>query len=122
MGPDVDQVDGAVSLDSVRKTTTVSGAGVPEVVVGHTRTIVGRSDRMRPVGESTERWQEVADLFSVRLGDVDADQWTAPTPCAERNVRELVEHAVGYQTGYLRALGEDADVVSEFDDDPIGDG
>ncbi len=72
------------------------------------------------MGESTERWKEVADLFTARLGDVDADQWTAPTPCAEWNVRDLVEHAVGYQAVYLHALGEGEDTVSEFGDDPMG--
>ena len=44
--------------------------------------------------EPIDRWREVAALFTTRLGEVDRDQWTVPTSCADWDVRALVDHAV----------------------------
>ncbi|NNE11947.1 MAG: TIGR03086 family protein [Ilumatobacter sp.] len=67
-----------------------------------------------------DRWREVAELFRARLSLVEHDQWTAVTPCADWDVRALVDHAVGYQWAYLNALDSNtaADAAGP-DDDPV---
>jgi uncharacterized protein (TIGR03086 family) len=41
-----------------------------------------------------ERLLVAAEGFERRLRAVEPDQWTHPTPCAEWNVRQLVNHVV----------------------------
>lgn len=50
-------------------------------------------------------WNETAELYTQRLGAVGDEQWTASTPCAEWDVRALVEHATGVQAMIAGALG-----------------
>lgn len=42
-------------------------------------------------------WKQTADKFSQVLDQVRDDQWDAPTNCGEWTVRDLVDHAVGWQ-------------------------
>ena len=37
------------------------------------------------------------DAFTGRVGQIGPDQWTAPTPCTDWDVRTLVNHVVGEQ-------------------------
>ncbi len=49
-------------------------------------------------------WNSSADAFTARFDAITDDQWEASTPCAEWNVKELVEHSVGVQVGFAGAL------------------
>lgn len=58
-------------------------------------------------------WRQTAEAFDQRFQAV-GEQWESGTPCAEWNVKDLVEHTVGVQrgmaTGMLGAeLADDAD-------------
>lgn len=44
-----------------------------------------------------EIWQHAADKFDEVLAQVGDDQWSAPTPCEDWTVRELVDHIVHWQ-------------------------
>ena len=44
--------------------------------------------------EIAERYGRIADGFSRRLAGVDAEQWSAATPCTDWTVRDLVGHVV----------------------------
>jgi len=48
-----------------------------------------------------ELWLEVADGFGARLDAVRDEQWTAPTPCTEWDVRMLAGHAVAVQRAFV---------------------
>ncbi|RDI59046.1 TIGR03086 family metal-binding protein [Nocardia pseudobrasiliensis] len=54
-------------------------------------------------------WREVLIASHRALVDVvsgiGGDQWQLPTPCAEWNVTQVIQHAAGDQRAYARALG-----------------
>ncbi len=60
--------------------------------------------------------------FVARVSAVPADRWDAPTPCAEWNARQLVNHVVGEDRWTVPLLegATIADVGSEFDGDLLG--
>ena len=63
------------------------------------------------------------DGFERRLAKTGDDQWTAPTPCAEWDVRTLVNHVVGEML-WVPPLLEGAtiaEVGGRFDGDVLGD-
>jgi uncharacterized protein (TIGR03086 family) len=43
-----------------------------------------------------ERHRRAATRFARVVGQVRADQWSAPTPCTDWEVRRLVNHVVGW--------------------------
>ncbi|MFI7062138.1 TIGR03086 family metal-binding protein [Kribbella sp. NPDC050124] len=61
--------------------------------------------------------------FARLVGEVRPDQWTAPTPCTDWNVRELVNHVVGEErwTVPLMEGKTIADVGDSLDGDLLGD-
>lgn len=54
-----------------------------------------------------EQLAQVADVTGQVITAIAADQWALPTPCAEWNVEELVEHLVIGNTECAAALGGD---------------
>jgi uncharacterized protein (TIGR03086 family) len=62
------------------------------------------------------------DEFADRVGQVGFDQWAAPTPCADWDVRTLVNHVVGEQRWSVPLLaGATLDQVGDrFAGDVLG--
>ena len=50
--------------------------------------------RVSAVSETSDRYGIVAAGFSTRLAGVAPDMWSAPTPCPDWTVRDLVAHAI----------------------------
>jgi uncharacterized protein (TIGR03086 family) len=67
-------------------------------------------------------YRESVQRFMDRVAEVRPDQWDAATPCAEWNVRELVNHVVGEQLWSvpLFAGATIAEVGDRFDGDLLG--
>jgi uncharacterized protein (TIGR03086 family) len=68
-------------------------------------------------------FQRAADGYLARAGDVGGDQWSASTPCADWNVRALVNHVAGEYLWVpeLMAGKTIAEVGSRLDGDLLGD-
>ncbi|WP_370939410.1 TIGR03086 family metal-binding protein [Amycolatopsis sp. cg13] len=73
------------------------------------------------------RFLAASTEFDQRLRSVRPEQWTAPTPCSEWNIRQLVNHMVRGNLNYVDLLAggtrenflhmRDADALG---DDPLG--
>jgi uncharacterized protein (TIGR03086 family) len=57
-------------------------------------------------------FRSASDGFADRLGRTDLDQWELPTPCADWNVRQLVNHVTQGNLNYVRIL--DGAPAAEF--------
>ena len=57
------------------------------------------------------------------LDRIGADQWTAPTPCAEWSVRDVVDHLVGMNLVFVAMFDESPmpdRAADRLGDDPVG--
>jgi uncharacterized protein (TIGR03086 family) len=77
----------------------------------------GSEDRSEVAG----RYARVADGFEARLARIPDDAWSAPTPCADWSVRDLVghvisvhRHVIGGMVGDLAAPATDADLMAAW--------
>ena len=70
-----------------------------------------------------ELFRRSIDDFEARLGAVRPDQWTAPTPCDDWDVRALVNHVTGEQlwAPHLVAGETPEQVGDRYDGDVLGD-
>jgi uncharacterized protein (TIGR03086 family) len=78
----------------------------------------------RPIiASASELYLQSCDVFDVRVRAVRDDEWTAPTPCTEWSVRDLVNHVVGEDLWLPPLLiGKTvADVGDAFSGDQLGD-
>jgi uncharacterized protein (TIGR03086 family) len=68
-------------------------------------------------------YNRTVDSWADRVNAVGPDQWDAPTPCSEWNVRDLANHVVGEDlwTEPLMRGSTIADVGDRFDGDVLGD-
>ncbi|MDK0523238.1 TIGR03086 family metal-binding protein [Streptomyces sp. ML-6] len=74
--------------------------------------------------EILERHGEALRLFTDRVHAVRDDQWSAPTPCTEWTVRDLVAHLTAEQLWVPSLVTEGrtvAEVGDAFDGDVLGD-
>ena len=69
-----------------------------------------------------EQYSHAIAEFGARVERVRDDQWDAPTPCADWDVRALVAHIVDEQrwAPYLLGGGTVAAAGDRFADDPLG--
>jgi len=59
--------------------------------------------------EIADRYRRVADGFTSRVEGIGAPQWSAPTPCTDWTVRELVSHVIGtHRAVHANVRGEPA--------------
>ena len=70
-----------------------------------------------------EQYAHAADEFGSRVPLIRDDQWQAPTPCSEWDVRGLVAHMVDELrwVPYLVGGGRFGDAGDRFSSDPLGD-
>ncbi|MEU1436293.1 TIGR03086 family metal-binding protein [Streptomyces sp. NPDC005786] len=69
-----------------------------------------------------DRYLLAGSGFTRRLCSVRPEQWTAPTPCAEWDVRHLVNHVTRGNLNYVLLLGggSAADFLRLRDEDALG--
>ena len=68
-------------------------------------------------------YRRTVEVFADRVGAVRDDQWSGPTPCAEWNVRDLVNHVTN-ESLWTVPLMEGAtieEVGDRFDGDVLGE-
>jgi uncharacterized protein (TIGR03086 family) len=72
--------------------------------------------------ELEELYRRSVDGFADRVSRVAPEQWSAPTPCSEWDVRALVNHVVGEErwTAPLFAGATIAEVGDRLDGDLLG--
>ncbi|MBV8528475.1 MAG: TIGR03086 family protein [Candidatus Dormibacteraeota bacterium] len=72
---------------------------------------------------NAEAFQRATDAFIERARLIGANQWTASTPCAEWDVRALVNHVGGEWLWVAELMSGKtiADVGSSLDGDVLGD-
>jgi uncharacterized protein (TIGR03086 family) len=51
--------------------------------------------------EVADRYRRLADRFNAVVDDVPADGWDAPSPCEDWTARQVLEHVVESQHGFL---------------------
>jgi uncharacterized protein (TIGR03086 family) len=66
------------------------------------------------------RHAEALDLFGNRVHSVRDDQWSAPTPCTDWSVRDLINHLVAEQL-WVPALVQDGAMIEAIGDTFDGD-
>src|SRR3990170_8256506 len=70
-----------------------------------------------------EQYDHAVTEFGTRVELVGDDQWSAPTPCTDWDVRALVAHMVDEcrWVPYLLSGGTVADAGDRFSGDPLGE-
>ena len=71
----------------------------------------------------TELHRKAVENFAQKVQQVSVNQWGAPTPCTDWDVRALVNHVVGEEL-WVKPLADGKtieDVGSAFDGDVLGD-
>ena len=66
-----------------------------------------------------DRYRRRAASFTDVVVDVPADQWSAPSPCAEWDARGVLAHVVGSQETFARLVERELDPGPLVDDDPV---
>jgi uncharacterized protein (TIGR03086 family) len=69
------------------------------------------------MSESSERYRTIADDFGAQVRGVAPDQWSAPTPCSDWAVRDLVAHVIGTHRRVIATLH----ATDPVEVDPKGD-
>ncbi|MGO9872665.1 MAG: TIGR03086 family metal-binding protein [Acidimicrobiia bacterium] len=72
------------------------------------------------MSEGAERYARIARGFDARVAGLAGDAWTAPTPCSEWNVRDLVGHVVSVHRQVIAGLDASAPPPPAADADLIG--
>jgi uncharacterized protein (TIGR03086 family) len=72
------------------------------------------------MSEVSTRYARVAAGFTMRVEGVPSDAWSAPTPCREWTVRQLVTHVVNTHRRVMATLEETEPVDADPDADLLG--
>ena len=72
------------------------------------------------MSEVSERYARVAGGFGSRLAHVQAGSWSAPTPCTEWTVRDLVAHVVAVHRHVAAGLDASSPPPPATDPDLVG--
>lgn len=74
--------------------------------------------RLGGVSEEQDRYMRVAEGFTARVDALGEDSWSAPTPCPDWTVRDLVAHVVATHGRVLERLPSETPAVDEPSGDP----
>jgi uncharacterized protein (TIGR03086 family) len=75
------------------------------------------------MSETREQYRRATEYFGAQVAEIGDEQFTSPTPCAEWDVRALLNHVVN-ETLWMPPLlgGKSIDEVGDrFDGDVLGD-
>ncbi len=67
--------------------------------------------------DTSADYNTIADAFGGRLEGMATEGWSAPTPCSEWSVRDLVAHVIGVHGRVIATL----DAAEPLEPDPAGD-
>jgi uncharacterized protein (TIGR03086 family) len=81
---------------------------------------VQRSYTLTRVSESSERYARIASGFDARVAGLAGDAWSAPTPCSEWIVRDVVGHVVSVHRQVAAGLDASAPPPPVTDPDLVG--
>ena len=68
--------------------------------------------------EPVDHWKVAIAAFSKVVAKVEVDQWSAPTPCPDWTVVELIEHVAGFQRVTVGQLDAPDAIGTALGDDP----
>ena len=71
------------------------------------------------MSESAERYARIASGFDARVMGLSGDAWSAPTPCTEWSVRDLVGHVVSVHRQVAAGLDASAPPPPATDPDLV---
>jgi uncharacterized protein (TIGR03083 family) len=69
------------------------------------------------MSETSARYNTIADAFGARLEGMATTGWSAPTPCSEWTVRDLLAHVIGVHGRVIATL----DASEPLEPDLAGD-
>ena len=72
------------------------------------------------MSEVAARYRRRAEGFERTLLGVREDQWSAPSPCSEWSVRDVVAHVVAMHAVVVAAAGVELPGTPAVEDDPLG--
>jgi len=71
------------------------------------------------MSEIADRYRRLSDAFAAKVAAVPGPKWSAPTPCPDWNVGDLVGHVVGTQGMFLGFIGAEMGPQPSVADDPV---
>ncbi|MGH3769436.1 MAG: TIGR03086 family metal-binding protein [Pseudonocardiaceae bacterium] len=69
------------------------------------------------MSDTSARYNTIADAFSARLEAIAPERWSAPTPCTDWTVRDLVAHVIGVHRRIVATLDGSEPVEPDLADD-----
>lgn len=72
------------------------------------------------MSEIADRYRRLSSAFAEKIANVGEGQWSAPTPCPDWEVKDLVSHVIGTQGMFLGFIGQEMGDIPDAEADPAG--